>query len=326
MLMNQELERSIVEATSAQSLGQVEVVQELWGGYGKLQRVAVVGGQVDSVIVKEVQPSQEREHPRGWGTDVGKTRKLRSYQVESQWYENYAMRCSAGCRVPACLFVRSYDGNVCIVMEDLDVSGFARRCQKVGERESKACLAWLAQFHATFLGVEPEGLWQIGTYWNLGTRPEEWQALPEGVLKQAAGAIDDLLNDCRFQTLVHGDAKLENFCFSMDGAKAAAVDFQYVGQGCGMKDVAYWMSSCFDERECQAREEELLSWYFSYLESALHARGGGADFSALEEEWRRLYPVAWTDFYRFLKGWSPQHWKLHSYSEETARRVIEALG
>jgi len=38
-----------------------------------------------------------------------------------------------------------------------------------------------------------------------------------------------------------------------------------------------------------------------------------------------LYSVAWTDFYRFLKGWSPGHWKIHSYSERLAHEVVSQL-
>ena len=49
------------------------------------------------------------------------------------------------------------------------------------------------------------------------------------------------------------------------------------------------------------------------------------DFAALEADWRALYPVAWTDFYRFLQGWSPGHWKLHRYSERLASAVLESL-
>ena len=33
-------------------------------------------------------------------------------------------------------------------------------------------------------------------------------------LKTKARAIDTLLSRCRFQTLVHGDAKVANFCFA----------------------------------------------------------------------------------------------------------------
>ncbi|MGE9289409.1 MAG: choline kinase, partial [Puniceicoccales bacterium] len=38
-----------------------------------------------------------------------------------------------------------------------------------------------------------------------------------------------------------------------------------------------------------------------------------------------LYPVAWTDFHRFLKGWSPGHWKIHGYSERLSRSVMANL-
>ena len=50
-----------------------------------------------------------------------------------------------------------------------------------------------------------------------------------------------------------------------------------------------------------------------------------SSFDALETGWRALYPVAWTDFFRFLQGWSPGHWKIHAYSERLAREVLEHL-
>ena len=74
-------------------------------------------------------------------------------------------------------------------------------------------------------------------------------------LKKAAQGIDKRLQSARFQTLVHGDAKLANFCFS-DVGQVAAVDFQYVGKGCGMKDVAYFISSCFNEEDCEDGSDE----------------------------------------------------------------------
>jgi hypothetical protein len=39
-----------------------------------------------------------------------------------------------------------------------------------------------------------------------------------------------------------------------------------------------------------------------------------------------MYAVAWTDFYRFLQGWSPGHWKIHGYSERLANAVLDRLG
>ena len=61
------------------------------------------------------------------------------------------------------------------------------------------------------------------------------------------------------------------------------------------------------------------------LRDALARAGKELDFAALEQDWRELYPVAWTDFYRFLQGWSPGHWKLHRYSERLAREVLGSL-
>jgi len=49
------------------------------------------------------------------------------------------------------------------------------------------------------------------------------------------------------------------------------------------------------------------------------------DAAAVETAWRPLYAVAWTDFYRFLKGWSPGHWKIHHYSERLANEVVSQL-
>jgi len=144
-------------------------------------------------------------------------------------------------------------------------------------------------------------------------------------LKNAARKIDLELRNSVYQTLVHGDAKLANFCFSRNGKQVAAVDFQYVGGGCGMKDVAYFLGSCLSEEDCREYERELLNYYFQVLKEALPAQQPGIDNVAVETDWRRLFPFAWADFHRFLKGWSPGHWKLNSYSEQLARKVIREL-
>ena len=106
---------------------------------------------------------------------------------------------------------------------------------------------------------------------------------------------------------MHGDAKLANFCFNEAGDSVAAVDFQYTGQGCGMKDLAYFISSCMTEKEAQESEAFILNHYFDTLRSALE--DSDVDTDRLEEEWRDLYPVAIADFQRFILGWSPSHFK-----------------
>ncbi len=206
-----------------------------------------------------------------------------------------------------------------IVLEDLDAAGFSLRKNNVNWEKISACLAWLAKFHASYLGEHPDGLWAVGTYWHLATRPDELSVLSDQKLKAAAVLIDKKLNNCQYQTFVHGDAKLANFCFSKNG-EVAGVDFQYVGRGCGMKDVAYFVGSCLNEQECERLEAQILDKYFTYLQEELPTKN-----KALEDEWRSLYRVAWADFHRFLKGWSPGHWKINSYSERVTAAVIKSL-
>ena len=265
------------------------------------------------------------KHPRGWNSSRSHERKVRSYEVETAWYHDWSARCGVGCRLPKCLaFERSGD-DVLMVLEDLDEAGYPARLSQVDWCQIEICLRWLAQFHATFLGETPRGLWDIGTYWHLDTRPDELAALEDASLRAAAGAIDQRLNEARFLTFVHGDAKLANFCFSKDGERVAAVDFQYVGGGCGMKDVAYFIGSCLDEHACEQQEEALLDCYFCALREALAEHQPEVEAQSVLAEWRDLFPVAWTDFHRFLKGWSSGHWKIHGYSERLAKEVVAAL-
>ena len=319
------LEALVLSATSADRVAETEQVQSLWSGYGHILRCRLVGGTHASAVVKHVRWPTRLDHPRGWNSDQGHQRKVRSYAVESTWYENYANHCDSGCRVPESLLVQSCDGETVMVLEDLNSSGYELRSSRASEHEIFACLSWLGHFHATFLGHKSYGLWPVGTYWHLATRPEELAVLDDTELGRAASVLDRKLSGTPFKTLVHGDAKLANFCFSRNGKRAAAVDFQYVGGGCGMKDVAYFLSSCLDEQECERREGELLDFYFRALKEALREQGAKLDYCALEEDWRALYPIAWTDFYRFLKGWSPGHWKIHTYSERLAHEVLASL-
>jgi len=315
--MNEYFRSIILQSTGASSLFEIETIQELWSGYGKITRVGLENASVDSVVIKHVQMPTDQNHPRGWNTDIGHRRKVKSYQVETNWYEHFGKE--SGARLPRCLAIETKDDEVLMVLEDLDAAGYPLRKRSVTWEEIAACLAWLAQFHASYLGKTPKGLWEVGTYWHLETRPQELALLEDQKLKEAASVIDERLNTCTYKTFVHGDAKLANFCFAKDG-QVAALDFQYVGGGCGIKDVAYFVGSCLNDRECERLEEQILNTYFECLQSALMQRN-----EALETEWRSLYRVAWADFHRFLKGWSPGHWKINSYSERITAEVINNL-
>ncbi len=311
---------SLLSITGASEVLSVEPIQSLWSGYGEISRVSLKGHL--PVVVKHIQLPDQVAHPRGWATDLSHRRKMKSYEVECCFYQQYAEMCDDNCRVPRFIGEESSESGTLLVLEDLNASGFPMRAKSLSKLEIRSCIGWLANFHARFLGVSPGRLWQKGTYWHLDTRPDELNALTDLALKQAAPALDRALNDGIPQTFVHGDAKVENFCFSDDGEVVAAVDFQYVGGGCGMKDLAYFMGSCLDEDECESQEAWILDDYFAALRSALAQSNNPIDAERVEASWRYVFPIAWADFHRFLKGWSPGHWKLNGYSEKMCRKAL----
>lgn len=311
----------VLQATGATSIVKEELIQSLWSGYGKILRVTLEGGEWPTVIVKLVAPPSRKNHPRGWNTDIGHQRKLRSYQVEEAWYRDHVIATEQW-RTARFIAAVSESGGQLMVMEDLDAAGYPLRKQSVTLDEMKSCLSWLAHFHGEYMGKDPAGLWEEGTYWHLETRPEEFSVMRNGPLKSQAAAIDLALRSCQYRSFVHGDAKLANFCFAPDG-RVAGVDFQYVGGGCGMKDVAYFLSSCLGEDGCARYEKELLDHYFEALRTAVRFEERECDL--LEEEWRGMYAMAWADFTRFLEGWMPTHRKLHRYSRGMVELALKRL-
>ncbi|MDQ6992308.1 MAG: DUF1679 domain-containing protein [Mariprofundus sp.] len=321
-MSNKQLNDIVVKATAADDVQRGEVIQSLWSGYGEIVRYSLSGAEFSSAVLKHVKFPSLVSHPRGWHNDLSHQRKVNSYEVEMAWYQNWAERCDDRCRVPQCYASETVGEEHLIVLEDLDAVGFPRRRTALDLEGVQVCLGWLANFHALFMGEDPVALWSTGSYWHLATRPDELDAMDDDALRDAAPVIDSKLGRATFQTFIHGDAKLANFCFSADGKQVAAVDFQYVGAGCGMKDVAYFFSSCLSDDDHEKYASLLLDDYFILLKEALLWRESSIDFAALEQEWRALFPVAQTDFYRFLAGWMPAHWKINDYTKRVVQSVL----
>ncbi|MDG5816762.1 phosphotransferase [Chitinispirillales bacterium ANBcel5] len=320
--MNSLVENVVKKLTGAQKILTCRNIQTLWSGYGQILRLQLKNATTDQVIVKHIRYPDAK----AISSPTSHNRKMRSYQIELRWYQQFASNCNQYCRIPCCLGTHAEQSEIVVVLEDLTDSGFSKQHRSANQQIAQTGLRWLAHFHAAFMAEKPRGLWKTGTYWHLATRKEELNRLGDQSLKKAALAIDTKLRQSPFQTIVHGDAKLANFCFSKNGKSVAAIDFQYVGGGCGMKDVAYFLDSCFPEATCERLVKPMLDYYFSVLRKALLLRNKAIDLNALEENWRVLYPVAWTDFYRFLKGWTDGYWDPTSYSERLAKEVIKKLG
>lgn len=225
-----------------------------------------------------------------------------------------------------------------------------RRCGGLDERQAKAALSWLAAFHAACWGADAEqlGLWPEACYWHLATRQDELAEMGRDwrQLQAAAPELDRRLRDSPWRTLCHGDFKTENLLFSSGGnsgssLQCAAYDYQYVGGGCGTKDVVYLLCSGVQARLLQAPadEEALLRHYHSELLGGLAAtaaapQGSGVgcpaaaaraveqySFDVLRQEYR----LAMCDYVRFMAGWG--FWgSAASWAAARARQFLPELG
>ncbi len=323
--MNSFVKTQLLQYFNATDVFESETIQSLWSDYGTISRWRLTGAQIETVIVKHICFPEQSNHPRGWNSNTAHLRKVKSYEVELEWYRNWAIKANENCRVPLCYFSSELAQEKLLVLEDLDAAGYELRRSHLEVNDVKVCLKWLANFHGKFMKQKPTQLWNEGSYWHLETRPDELLAMESSWLKDNAKNLAEKLKNCNYQTLIHGDAKVANFCFSPNMDAVAAVDFQYVGGGCGMKDVAYFLGSCLTENTCELYETELLEFYFQYLMQAIKRSNNTIDIVALEQEWRYLYSFAWADFSRFLLGWMPTHPKLNGYSKKMVEKTFLSI-
>lgn len=304
----------------------VEEVQALWSDFGALVRCFSPKLNKHIIVKKIAPPSAENStHPRGWNTTTSHTRKLKSYAIENEFYQNFAQHTDENCAVPQLIASGSQGDSTLLVMDDLTELGFSERREQGTEFIVKQGIHWLAHFHARFMQTSADNLWQQGGYWHLATRQDELNKMPESELKNCASAIDAKLKQAQFQTLVHGDAKLQNMCFEPESGKVAAVDFQYVGKGAGVVDLMYFLGSAFEQEDLYKHNDKLFEFYLSTLKSALTKYKVDVDIAALEQEYRTVYCFAWADFYRFLLGWNPDSWKVNDFIVEMANMAVQSI-
>lgn len=310
------------------------LLQMLWSGYGQCFRFFSPKYNC-TLVAKAVKPPDIISHPKGWNNNDSHQRKLTSYQIERTFYVQFRARLMLP--APELIAEDKRGDAMLLIMTDLDSQGFDQRYETLKIDQASAVLRYLARFHATFLDssdritAQVKGLWSRGTYWHLATREQELSAMSGGLLKDYAHAIDNQIAACPYQTIVHGDAKVANFCFAADAQQSdsiAAVDFQYPGAGIGVQDVAYFIGSALSEDDQVDATDTCLDVYFEALRHALPYSATGCTFDPdkVETCWRALYPVACADFQRFLEGWSPGHWKLNttlnSYTQQALRTFI----
>lgn len=298
-------------------------IQALWNNYGQIVRFYHRNDQ-QHYIAKLVCPDPASRHPKGWQSTIGHERKCRSYEVETHFYQRMSAL-TPQFAIPELVFTQTDNtGAKLLVLSDLNTLGYTHRHTMLSVAQCKPVLDWLAHFHSMHLQRDTQGLWPQGCYWHLDTRQEEWEAMQDTLLKRAAVQLDERLRTAHFQTWVHGDAKVANFCFSPTG-EPAGVDFQYVGAGVGVIDVAYFLGSALSDTDLLKNTDSLLDYYFEQLVAYLAVYHPSLPSHALIEEWQGLYNIAVADFHRFLKGWSPEHWKINQDMTQRTEAALHSL-
>lgn len=287
-----------------------DTLTSLWSGCG-----CIIECTLDDrpCVIKAIKIPSRIHHPKIKQSEFALKRKQQSYEVEYNFYKHYSSLLPNKAKSIECVSAINNVNEYALVFKNFTKHGFAQ----ASSLHIKAVLTWLAHFHAFNFNKPATGLWQQGNYWHLSTRPDEFNKLDEAPdkksdIKSAAHKIDQRLSSCDYSTLIHGDAKLANFAASEPG-EILGYDFQYVGAGVGVTDVMYFMTSCFNDEELHKYADVHLAYYFSQFKSALNVYQPTINADDVIAKWQALWPITWADFYRFLAGWSPDHFKINSY-------------
>lgn len=181
----------------------------------------------------------------------------------------------------------------------------------------------------------PTGLWDQGCYWHLDTRQQEFQSIPRSwsELRGVADRVDAVLKGQRadgsettcHQTLVHGDFKSANLLWNADG-RCCAYDFQYVGKGLGVRDMAKFVVSAvdIDVLEEDQGEQQLLQHYHTELLKQLRSNGKAEAAQRYSYEVMvAQFELCLVDYVRFMAGWG--FWGNVEWASERTREIIKRI-
>ncbi|KAF2814556.1 uncharacterized protein BDZ99DRAFT_180188 [Mytilinidion resinicola] len=194
-----------------------------------------------------------------------------------------------------------------------------------------------------------KSVWLNGGYTYLATRRKEYDDLASDYESEWTGALTKPLEDAislsevvadllgpreqgwgrteAYQTLIHGDVKSENLFTSTSGEEVAFYDFQYVGLGLGVCDLAklftcsvplHLLVSYLDaplgrELAMQPGEKALLERYLARLKAVSQKE---YDWSVFVRHWE----TALVDWLRFQASWG--FWGNTEWLEARVRWIL----
>ncbi|KAI0395504.1 hypothetical protein F5Y17DRAFT_192636 [Xylariaceae sp. FL0594] len=187
-------------------------------------------------------------------------------------------------------------------------------------------------------------VWLNGGYTYLATRRKEYASLAaddesewapalcnpvsssgtRSIAEMAAHILAPRGREC--ETLIHGDVKSENLFTTEDGSEVAFYDFQYVGLGLGVCDLAKLFTCSVpvsmlkdeddysDERSMHSREKALLA---EYRENLVSGTGKVYDWDTFVRHWE----TALVDWLRFQASWG--FWGNTEWLEARVRSILK---
>jgi hypothetical protein len=236
------------------------------GQMSRNYRVAFDGGQGEETVV--VKLASDDENSRGTGVGMG------AYLREVAFYNNLAGR--LGDSVPECHLAVYDEAEGWFTLVLADVAGARQGDQIEGctRADAELALAALARIHAPALNdlTLSTAEWlnqpnQLNQDLLLQLWPVFRDRYADRVGDEHAAAIDRFLPslDGWYAEqrpplgIVHHDYRLDNLLFA-DGS-CTAVDWQTVGWGSSMIDVAYFLGTGLPTEDRRAHEEELVRGY-----------------------------------------------------------------
>ena len=322
-------------------------LQSLWAGYGRICAVTAAqkNGEQLQLILKLVSPPCTI-------ADEGHLRKVYSYEVERYFYQHVAPTIELP--MAKCLSSTIAGDLLATLMTDLreefPIAGEKRADLTASQVYS--ALQWLAKFHSSPVHLEPKSLvlppleeaeanrdpnsrtvWRNGGYTYLATRRKEYAALatstsewsrlcqPAGrsIAEMAANVMTPRGRSC--EGLVHGDVKSENLFSSQDGNSVAFFDFQYVGMGLGVCDLAK-LFTCSVPLDMLTKRVPLTLDTTSGEKRLLDVYREG--FGEYADDFSRHWETALVDWCRFQASWG--FWGNKEWLKARVRHILADQG
>lgn len=230
---------------------------------------------------------------------------MRSYTLELNWYRDLAGKIPVAC--PQCLHAERADGDKVFVLLLQDLSPARQGDQLAGASPQAidAALEQAARLHAAHWSdpALPQIPWlaesPTARSFLLAALPSYYAAFRERYASRLAPEILELGDamiarmDRYFAftpqalTLQHRDFRIDNLLFTPDG-RVFVLDWQTIGLGAGVLDVAYLIGTSIADKDLRAAHEQAWVGRYSALLSSF---GAAHDPEALWKEYR-LYALS----------------------------------